>query len=204
MITVIDCGMGNSGSVLNMIRKVGGEAVVTSDADAIAQARKLVLPGVGAFDAGMRALQANGIADALRYAATTRQVPFMGICLGMQLMLEFSEEGALPGLGLLPGRVKRFRVEEQGLRVPHMGWNTVRQAKPCTLLNPDEGEDDLRYYFVHSYYVECADVSDVCGVTHHGHDFVSMFERGNLMGVQYHPEKSHRFGMQLFHKFVDL
>lgn len=202
MITVIDYGMGNSGSVVNMIRKVGGEAIVTADVETIAQAAKLVLPGVGAFDAGVRALQASGIAEALRHAATTRQVPLLGICLGMQLMLESSEEGALAGLGLLPGRVNRFRVEAQGLRVPHMGWNTVRRTKPCTLLDPDE--DELRYYFVHSYYVECTDASDVCGITHYGHDFVSMFERGNLMGVQYHPEKSHRFGMRLFHQFVDL
>lgn len=202
MITVVDYGMGNSGSVLNMIRKVGGEAIVTADADIIARARKLVLPGVGAFDAGVRALKAGSIADALHYAVATRQVPLLGICLGMQLMLESSEEGTLPGLRLVPGRVRRFKVEEQGLRVPHMGWNTVRRAKPCILL--PEGEEERRYYFVHSYYVECTDASDVCGISHYGHDFVSMFERNNLMGVQYHPEKSHRFGMRLFHKFVDL
>lgn len=202
MITVVDYGMGNSGSVLNMIRKVGGEAIVTADADIIARAGKLVLPGVGAFDAGVRALKAGSIADALHHAVATRQVPLLGICLGMQLMLESSEEGTLPGLGLVPGRVRRFRVEEQGLRVPHMGWNTVRRAKPCILLAA--GEEERRYYFVHSFYVECTDASDVCGITHYGHDFVSMFERNNLMGVQYHPEKSHRFGMRLFHKFVDL
>lgn len=202
MIVVMDYGMGNSGSVLNMIRKVGGEAVVTADAETIAHAGKLVLPGVGAFDAGMRALQAGGIADALRQAVTTRKVPLLGICLGMQLMLESSEEGTLPGLGLVPGKVTRFRVESQGLRVPHMGWNTVRRVKPCALL--EAGEEEQRYYFVHSYYVECTDTNDACGITHYGHDFVSAFERDNLMGVQFHPEKSHRFGMALFRRFVSL
>lgn len=202
MITVVDYGMGNSGSVLNMIRKVGGEAIITADADIIAQAEKLVLPGVGSFDSGVRALRTLSIADALHHAVTKRKVPLLGICLGMQLMLESSEEGTLPGLGLVPGRVTRFRVERQGLRVPHMGWNTVQQAKQCILLGA--GEEQQRYYFVHSYYVECEDASDVCGIAHYGHDFVSMFERGNLMGVQFHPEKSHRFGMRLFDKFVDL
>jgi glutamine amidotransferase len=201
MIVVMDYGMGNSGSVLNMIRKVGGEAVVTADSELIAQAGKLILPGVGAFDAGARALDAGGMANALRYAVMTRKVPILGICLGMQLMMESSEEGTLPGLALVPGKVKRFMVERQGLRVPHMGWNTVRRAKPCALL---EQEQEQRYYFVHSYYVECADQSDVCGITHYGHDFVSAFERGNLMGVQFHPEKSHRFGMAMFRRFVSL
>lgn len=201
MIVVMDYGMGNSGSVLNMIRKVGGEAVVTADSELIAQAGKLILPGVGAFDAGARALDAGGMENALRHAVTTRKVPILGICLGMQLMMESSEEGTLPGLALVPGKVKRFMGERQGLRVPHMGWNTVRRAKPCALL---EEEQEQRYYFVHSYYVECADQSDVCGITHYGHDFVSAFERGNLMGVQFHPEKSHRFGMAMFRRFVSL
>lgn len=202
MIVVLDYGMGNSGSVLNMIRKVGGEAVVTADANLIAQAEKLVLPGVGAFDAGVRALHAGEMANALRHAVVTRKVPLLGICLGMQLMMESSEEGTLPGLALVPGKVRRFMVESQGLRVPHMGWNTVRLAKPCALL--EEAEEEQRYYFVHSFYVECADEGDACGITHYGHDFVSAFERGNLMGVQFHPEKSHRFGMAMLRRFVSL
>lgn len=201
MIVVMDYGMGNSGSVLNMIRKVGEEAVVTADSELIAQAEKLILPGVGAFDAGVRALDAGGMANALRHAVMVRKVPILGICLGMQLMMETSEEGTLPGLALVPGKVKRFMMENQDLRVPHMGWNTVRRTKPCALL---EEEEEQRYYFVHSYYVECADESDVCGITHYGNDFVSAFERGNLMGVQFHPEKSHRFGMAMFRKFVAL
>lgn len=202
MIIVIDYAMGNSGSVLNMIRKVGGEAIVTADPATIASADKLVLPGVGAFDAGVRAMQSGGIADALCHAVVTRKVPLLGICLGMQLMMESSEEGTLPGLALVPGKVRRFTLESQGLRVPHMGWNTVRRAKPCALL--EDAEEEQRYYFVHSYYVECGNEGDVCGITHYGHDFASAFERGKLMGVQFHPEKSHRFGMALFRRFVSL
>lgn len=202
MIVVIDYGMGNIGSVLNMIRKVGGEAMTSSNPDEIARAKRLILPGVGAFDAGMRALQSGQMVDAIQHAAVARQAPLLGICLGMQLMLESSEEGTRPGLALVPGRVRRFALENQGLCVPHMGWNAVQTTKPCTLL--ETAEKEQRFYFVHSFYVECTDMADVSGVTHYGNDFISAFERGNLMGVQFHPEKSHRFGMKLFEHFVNL
>jgi glutamine amidotransferase len=183
-----------------MIRKAGGEAVVTGDADAIAAAEKLVLPGVGAFDQGMRALGEKGLTEPLREAAA-RGVPILGICLGMQLMMECSEEGRLPGLGLVVGDVRRFPVGDQLPRVPHMGWNRIAVKKASPLLG---GDDDDRYYFVHSYYVSCGDPGDVVATTTHGLEFVSVLQHGNLYGVQFHPEKSHRFGMALFRRFLDI
>lgn len=198
-ILIANYGMGNVGSIANMIRKVGGEAMVTGNANSVATAEKLVLPGVGAFDQGMRSLAEKGLADPLREAAV-RGVPILGICLGMQLMMERSEEGRLPGLGLVPGDVRRFPVGDRLPRVPHMGWNRIAVKKACPLFDGDD--DDRRYYFVHSYYVSCRDPADVVATTFHGLEFVSAFQRGNLFGVQFHPEKSHRFGMALFRRFL--
>lgn len=198
-VHIANYGMGNVGSIANMIRKVGGEAVVTGDAGAIAAAGKLVLPGVGAFDQGMRAVAEKGLMEPLREAAA-RGVPVLGICLGMQLMMGCSEEGRLPGLGLVPGDVRRFPSGDQLPRVPHMGWNRIAVKKACPLFEGDD--DDRRYYFVHSYYVSCGDPGDVVATTVHGLEFVSAFRRGNLYGVQFHPEKSHRFGMELFRRFL--
>jgi len=201
MTLIIDYGMGNLGSVLNMIRRVGGDARASSSEAEVRSAEKLILPGVGAFDAGASALQNGGLDEAIRHAVRHNGALLLGICLGMQLLLESSEEGALPGLALVPGRVRRFQVEGQGLRVPHMGWNVVRLIRPSRLL--DVGAEEQRFYFVHSYFVECDDAADVVGVTNYGHDFASAMERGPVLGVQFHPEKSHRFGMAVLKKFLE-
>lgn len=203
MITVIDYGAGNIGSVLNMIRKVGGQALASGDAAVVAGAEKILLPGVGSFDNAVTRLGALGLMDVLRERAGAG-VPFLGICLGMQLLSEASEEGSLPGLGLIPGRVRRFRFDGDcaGLKIPHMGWNRVTTAKDHALC---EGlENDARFYFVHSYYYDCADPADILFRTRYGHDFASGVQRGTVMGVQFHPEKSHRFGMQLLKNFMGL
>lgn len=202
MITVIDYGAGNIGSVLNMIRHVGGEATVTSDPTGVLAAQKILLPGVGSFDSAMAKLTGLGLVDSLRERAAAG-IPFLGICLGMQLLADESEEGCLAGLGLIPGRVRRFFFENESakLKIPHMGWNAVTPVRAHPLV---EGLDEgARFYFVHSYHIVCND-EDVLLTSTHGYRFVSGIQRGSVMGVQFHPEKSHRFGMQLFRNFVGL
>ncbi len=199
-VVIADYGMGNLESIANMVRKVGGSPLISGDTHVIAQAGKLVLPGVGAFDKGMSALAATGIKDAV-YAAANQGSVLLGICLGMQLLMDGSEEGALPGLGLVPGRVCLF-PKDLGLKVPHMGWNHAHPTKDSLLFSRDSGETP-RYYFVHSYYARCAEQTDVAATTHYGLEFASAFSRNNVFGVQFHPEKSHRFGMALIRSFLD-
>lgn len=201
MITIIDSGMGNRASVLNMIRRIGADGRLTTSPDEIRIARKLILPGIGAFDAGMAALRESGLDGAIRHALTEEGAMMLGICLGMQLLLDSSEEGSQPGLGLVRGRARRFREDARGLRVPHMGWNVVRPVRSSVLFEPQVEEQ--RFYFVHSYYVECDDPQDVAGVTPYGHEYASSLEHGRVLGVQFHPEKSHRFGMALLKRFAD-
>lgn len=202
IILIADYGMGNMGSIVNMFKKVGGKAEICSDPERIAVAAKLVLPGVGAFDHGMLGLQASGLREPLEEAILRRNAPVLGICLGMQMMLESSEEGHIPGLGWISGRVARIPSGTDCLRVPHMGWNTVLPVRDNPLLPANEGAQ--RFYFVHSYKVECADPLDVLGVTEYGGEFCSAFSRGNIYGVQFHPEKSHAYGMAMFKRFLDL
>jgi glutamine amidotransferase len=199
-VIVVDYGVGNIASVLKMIRFVGGDAQASSSPEVVRDARMLVLPGVGSFDAGMTALNNTGM-DAAVKEAVASGATILGICLGMQLFMESSEEGTLSGLGLVRGRVMRFHVENQNLRVPHMGWNNVRPPRPSRIFEMNtEGQ---RFYFVHSYYVECDEPQDVAGVTHYGRDFTSAIEHdGRVIGVQFHPEKSHRFGMNLFRRLL--
>jgi glutamine amidotransferase len=203
MILIANYGMGNLGSIANMIKKVGGKAEITSDADRIAQADKIILPGVGAFDHGMTGLKQSGLLDSLSVAVLQRGVPVLGVCLGMQLMLESSEEGNEPGLGWIAGRATRFPQVQSSLKVPHMGWNVAVAVKDNPLLDMAP-EVPQRYYFVHSYKVECTDPSDELAVSEYGVRFCSAFARENIYGVQFHPEKSHIYGMSLFRRFVEL
>jgi glutamine amidotransferase len=203
MIVVVDYGMANVGSVLNMLRKAGAPAVATADRDAIAAAERMILPGVGAFDSAMRRLNELGLVEVLNEVAVRRRVPTLGICLGMQLMLEGSDEGQLPGLGWIRGRARRFTAADMGrdLRVPHMGWNELSLQKPSRLFAGAEGPQ--RFYFVHSFRAVCEDPGDVLAKTTYGCDFVSAMERDNVAGVQFHPEKSHRFGLRLLRAFAE-
>lgn len=204
MIVIADYGIGNLSSIRNMLHKVGCRDVVVSPAeDVIARAPKLILPGVGAFDHGMANLNRGGTVDALN-EAVRRGVPVLGICLGMQLMCSGSEEGDLRGLGWLEAHVSRFRPPAaSGLKVPHMGWNSISVRRDNPLLAAD-ASGRRRFYFVHSYHVVCAREQDVLATTHYGHDFAAAFSRDNIYGVQFHPEKSHRFGMELMQRFVEL
>lgn len=203
LISVLNYGSGNIGSVLNMIRHVGGQAEVMEDAAGVMSAKKILLPGVGSFDNAMRRLARLGLVEPLK-ARADAGVPFLGVCLGMQLLANASEEGSMAGLGLISGRVRRFRFHGDAaiLKIPHMGWNSVTPVRAHPL---GQGlEAGARFYFVHSYYYDCEDKGDVLFRSDYGHEFTSGVQRGNVMGVQFHPEKSHRFGMQLIHNFVRL
>jgi len=202
-VVVVDYGIGNVGSVLNMIRRAGGVAIASGRPEDLMQADKILLPGVGSFDSAVKNLNQSGLFQILGDAANAG-IPILGICLGMQLLSNGSEEGALPGLGLIPGRVCRFNFQDgaTSLRVPHMGWNHVSVHKDHPLAKGLE--DGARFYFVHSYHYECESSADKLLTTAYGINFTSGIQRGNIMGVQFHPEKSHRFGMQLIKNFIEL
>ena len=200
MIGVIDLGISNIGSVLNMFKHVGYEAKGISKKIELEKCSKIVLPGVGSFDKGMAALQSSGLIDTLNKRVVEEKVPVLGICLGMQLMCSSSEEGRLPGLGWIDATVRDFRGSAiPPSKTPHMGWNTVEVKKSIDLTSGFE--PDTRFYFVHSYYVECANSLDVLLTTKYGSEFVSAFQVGNIIGAQFHPEKSHVFGANFFTKF---
>lgn len=202
LIAIVDYGMGNLGSIANMLKKVGAKAVITGEHAKISQADKLILPGVGAFDAGMQHLRGRGLDTLLSHRVLREKVPVLGICLGTQLMTRRSEEGSSPGLGWISADTIRFRVERANLnlRIPHMGWNLVHPARQTSMLT-DLGAEP-RFYFVHSFHLMCDDPGDVLLTTHYGYEFVSGVQRNHIVGVQFHPEKSHKFGMQLFRNFV--
>jgi imidazole glycerol-phosphate synthase subunit HisH len=203
MIAIVDYGMGNLGSIANMLRFIGAPSIITSRPDEILGADRLILPGVGHFAAGMRALEERGLVPVLQEKVIGRGAPVLGICLGMQLLTRESEEGHVPGLGWIDGRTVRFRFGggDARTRVPHMGWNAVRVLRGSALF-PEGPATEARFYFVHSYYVECREPGAVLATTRYGEDFVSAVEKGNVMGAQFHPEKSHRFGMALLRGFA--
>jgi len=202
MITIIDYGMGNLGSVANMIKKVGGKSIITSNKDDIKNAKKILLPGVGAFDSAVKNLKKLHLWDLIKEKVLVEKVPIMGICLGMQLLTKGSEEGELDGFGFIDAYAKRFEFEKEDLKIPHMGWNVVNLQKNSKLFEGMEHQEN-RFYFVHSFAVECKKNKDILTTTHYGYDFVSSFEKENIIGCQFHPEKSHKFGMKLFKNFVE-
>jgi glutamine amidotransferase len=201
-IAVIDFGMGNIGSIRNMLKFVGAPYVLTNDRHEIAQCDKILLPGVGHFGLAMENLARRDLVRPLQDFVQDRRMPILGICLGMQLMCSSSEEGGVPGLGYIEAEVRRFAgPAETGVKVPHMGWSDVEFAKRSVLT--EHLGDRARFYFVHSYYVTCRDPGDVLASTNYGITFASAFVRGNIAGVQFHPEKSHKYGIQLFRNFVE-
>ena len=203
MIAIVDYEMGNIGSVYNMLKKAGQKSIITNDKAAISDASKIIIPGVGAFDSGMHQLERLDLVDVLRKKVKDDKVPVLGICLGAQLMLGMSEEGQKQGLDFVAGKVVKFNLEgySDTLRIPNMGWNQVEQAKPSRLITglPDEP----RFYFVHSYHFQLYAVEDELLTTNYGYQFCSAFEHENIAGVQFHPEKSHKFGMQLLRNFSE-
>ncbi len=201
-ITIVDYGMGNLGSIQNMLKHLGVKSTITSDAAAVRQAKKLILSGVGAFDNGMKNLHDLGLISELENKVLRQKTPLLGICLGMQLLSRKSEEGTRPGLGWVGADTVRFRITDSKLKVPHMGWNLVQVKKNSGLFHDIPPEP--QFYFVHSYHVVCDSPDIVASLTVHGYEFVSAIEQNNIMGVQFHPEKSHKFGMKVLQNFAQL
>lgn len=228
IISVIDYGAGNIGSIVNMIKKIGGEARTISTAEDVISATKLILPGVGHFDFGMKSLNESGMKHALDEAVQKNGIPILGICLGAQLMCKSSQEGNTPGLGWFDAEVLSFRKEwemsgilsnlqpvkeseietrpstkkNNRLRVPHMGWNYVDTKKECLVTH--DLPDNPRFYFVHSYYIHSNRPEDIMFETAYGNRFASGLHHENKYAVQFHPEKSHKFGLKLFENFLNL
>ena len=204
MIHVVDYGLGNVQAFLTLYKRLGFEAARAKTAADLAGASKIILPGVGAFDHAIELLDQSGMRPTLETLILRDKVPVLGICVGMQILASVSDEGRLPGLGWLPGKVRAFRANAKSasLPLPHMGWNDVHPKQGSPLFAGLES--DARFYFLHSYYFECEAPSYVVAVTSYGFDFSCAVSVGNVHGVQFHPEKSHHFGAQLLKNFAEL
>jgi glutamine amidotransferase len=204
LIAIVDYGVGNVKSIANMLLRIGVPSRLVSRPEELSTATKIILPGVGAFDAAMRALREHGMIEPLCEKVLSQKVPVLGICLGMQLLAESSEEGDLAGLGWIGGCSRRLAFPESAasLKVPHMGWNVVTPQRESSLLSPVP--EPRRFYFVHSYHLVCAQAKDVLATTTYGVEFVSAVARDNVYGVQFHPEKSHKYGMAFLKAFAEI
>jgi glutamine amidotransferase len=201
MISIVHYGMGNIASVRNMFQKVGVKSQVITTTTEVKEANALVIPGVGHFDEAIRRIDEMGLRETLSEAALARRIPVIGICLGMQLMTRGSEEGKLPGFGWFSADTRLLTNMGRTVRVPHMGWNVVSQKKISPYF--EDTADEQRFYFVHSYAVNCENPEDVLTTTPYSGEFTSAISRDNMLGVQFHPEKSHRFGAGLLRRFAD-
>jgi glutamine amidotransferase len=203
MIAIIDYGLGNLYSVLNMHKRLGIEATITSDQSEIKAASKLILPGVGHFKRGMENLKQSGLKPLLDKLVLQEKKPILGICLGAQLLTERSEEGDVDGLGWVDAVTIRFKQENlKGLKVPHMGWSDIAIKRSDTILSDLPVEP--RFYHVHSYHFLFKEPSEVIATTTYGYEFACAFQKENIYGVQFHPEKSHKYGMKLLQNFSKL
>ena len=200
MITIIDYGLGNLGSIQNMLKKIGENSKIISNPKELYDSKKIILSGVGSFDTGMNNLINRGWIDVLNKLVINDSIPILGICLGMQLMTQSSEEGIQKGLGWVSAITEKFKFEDNQYKIPHMGWNDVTFKKKSKLF--ESVELDQKFYFVHSYYIKNINNCDTTFKTIYGKEFVSGFEYKNIAGVQFHPEKSHKFGMKLLENFI--
>lgn len=203
MTAIIDYHAGNIASVQNMLKKIGVQAILTNDVAVIRSAQRIILPGVGSFDFGMSKLKELALLETLHERVRLQKIPCLGICLGAQLMCSKSEEGRLAGLGWISAEVRKFPTQNNGTKyaVPHMGWDVVGATKPSNLLTGLGA--DPRFYFVHSYFIKCNDRNDVLFTNEYSVPFDSAFERDNIVGVQFHPEKSHKFGKTFLKNFIE-
>ncbi len=202
-ITIIDYGICNVKSVANMLRKVGADSQITSNPSDVVSATKLIIPGIGSFDRVISNLEKKGLLSVLNKKVIEERIPVLGICLGMQLFSNMSEEGSIHGPGWIEGEVKRFNFSsmKEKFRVPHMGWNYIRPARDHFLFK--DIPQPMRFYFVHSYHYVCNLQENVLATAHYGYDFPCAVVKDNIMGVQFHPEKSHKYGMQLLKNFAE-
>lgn len=202
MIVIIDYGMGNLGSVKNMIKKIGLDSLISSNIEDIEGAEKLILPGVGAFDQGIKNIRELNLIAVLNEKVIAKNTPILGICLGFQLLTANSEEGKLNGLGWIDAVTKRFDFgnQDKEMKVPHMGWNNVDYNPLSTLFLDWQGE--ARFYFVHSYHVVCNSHEIVTSECFYGSKFTASIQQNNIHGAQFHPEKSHKYGMKLLKNFL--
>ncbi|MFN6944457.1 MAG: imidazole glycerol phosphate synthase subunit HisH [Cytophagaceae bacterium] len=200
MIVIVDYGLGNPTSIKNMLRKCeANDVVISSSLEDINNASKLILPGVGNFDYGMQRLKEYALIETLNKRVLDEKIPLLGICLGAQLLTKHSEEGNVEGLAWIPAETRKFRLLNN-FKVPHMGWNEVFPTKGSRLL--ENMPDEMRFYFVHSYHIVCEDAKDQLLESDYGYRFTAAVEKDNIAGVQFHPEKSHKFGMRFLYNFV--
>ena len=202
MIGIIDYGSGNVKAIANIYKKLNLDYFVTSEPDELDKADRLILPGVGAFDQTMKLLNESGLQKKLDQKVLTDKLPIMGICVGMQIMAESSEEGTQPGLGWLKGHVLKINEGEipKKPKLPHMGWNNVALTRENLIL--DEVDTEKGFYFLHSYYVQPQQAEDVLATVNYGSDLTCVVRRENIIGIQFHPEKSHNNGVQIFKNFA--
>lgn len=202
MITIIDYGLGNIAAFANVYKRMNVPFGIARTAAELEPAERIVLPGVGAFDHAMTLLDRSGMRGVLEDHVRERQTPVVGVCVGMQILCDASDEGELPGLGWIPGRVRHFSASAEAaqLPLPHMGWNDVHPGRDQPLFTGLG--NDSRFYFLHSYYVDCEQADDVAATAEYGFEFGCAVRRGNVHGVQFHPEKSHHFGAAVLRNFA--
>jgi glutamine amidotransferase len=203
MLVIIDYGLGNLQSISNMLKKIGVQSEISSDPSRVELASKLILPGVGAFDTGMNNIINMGLDAVLSDKVLTQKTPILGICLGMQLFANRSEEGSCEGLGWIDANIVKFDSKKlsENLKIPNMGWNTIEIKQNAKIVEGFNSEP--RFYFVHSYHMVNSDNLDIIASSNYGYNYSSVVQKNNIVGVQFHPEKSHKYGMQLLKNFVE-